>query len=113
MEDMMALLRKEKRAMTMLDWMKEAKEFTAEILDEKPLRILQNSKNPQAVYRSVAMAGKTAYESQLKMIEEQNLNGMDEMIAMETAADYKTEAMQAALFEKMESLVPNFRERYL
>ena len=113
MEDMMALLRKEKRSMDMLEWMKEAKEFAAEILDEKPLRILQQSSKETAVYRSMATAGRGAYLRQLQMIEQQHLTGMDEMIAMETAADYKAEAMRAALAEKMEELSPGFSEQYL
>jgi hypothetical protein len=47
------------------------------------------------------------------MIEDEHLEGMDEMSAMETAADYKAEAMQAALDEKMELLLPGYREQYL
>ena len=113
MENQMELLMKEKRAMTMLDWMKEAKEFAAEVLDEKPLRILQSSSRQKDVYRSVATAGRATYLRQLDMIEKQNPTGMDEMIAMETAADYKAEAMQAALSEKMEELIPGFSEQYL
>ena len=113
MVDQMEMLRREKRAMTMLDWMKEAREYAAEVLDEKPLRILQNSSRQKDVYRSVATAGRATYLRQLEMIEEQKLTGMDEMIAMETAADYKAEAMQAALYEKMEELIPGFSEQYL
>ncbi len=113
MENQMAMLRREKRAMTMLDWLKEAKEYAEEVLDEKPLQALRKSPQQKEVYRSVATAGRGAYLRQLQMIEDQHLEGMDEMIAMETAADYKAEAMQAALDEKMELLLPGYREQYL
>ena len=113
MVDQMALLRKEKRAMTMLEWMKEAKDFAEENLDEKPLQKLQKSSRQNEVYRSVATAGKATYLRELDRIEQEKPSGMDELIAMETAADVKSEAMLAALTEKMEELFPGYSQLYL
>ncbi len=64
----------------MLECLKEAREFTKDVLYEKALQVLQSSDLQNDVYRSKAIAGRATYLRQLEMIEQAKLTGMDELI---------------------------------
>ena len=98
--------------MELKQWIRDAKIFAEEVLDEECLKALEKSPNRNLIYREIAEAGKRTKETMLRRAEEMKLDGMDLVIAQETATDYSQEAMRGTLGRWMEKIMPGFSEMY-
>ncbi len=94
-------------AETMQEWIRDARIYCQESLDDRDFRKLDAHPQREKVYRTIASEGKAVYDHMKEWIEKPENAAADTMIPF----DMSRESMYAALGREMDRLFPGWRSR--